>query len=155
MKDQIIFEPEIEKFYQTYLQSMGAPIEEIVLGDAVYARRVKMPKWNMPVSVLQEPKIAVKLNTSWGFSTSKDANRQRSEYFDSLAQALGAEWNAVVSFAKNLYGGHGPLVSGIYRGHFPSDVKDRLRFLVQAQQAASSAAGLHAYLAKTKSPLFK
>ena len=154
----IQFDPVLEDMYQKYRQHSGhrgPGLTEIVLGDASYEKRFKMPKWNGPVSVLQEPRVALKHTQELGFSTSKNAHRQRAEYFTELYHELGLTHNQLGTLAGQTYGDHGPLVSGIVHNHFPESVKDRLRFLSSAKNLAGDAARLHEYLAKTRSPLFR
>lgn len=157
---QIQLEPELEEMFRRYQTKVSHSLDRdvsmatTILDDPMYVRRTRMPKWNVPVSMLQEPKVAIR-HTSWGISTSKSANAQRAEYFSSLAQRLQREWDAVVELAIQTYGNQGSLVSGVYRDHFPNNVKDRLRFLAHGSTMARDAARLHEYLSKTRSPLFR
>lgn len=48
-----------------------------------------------------------------------------------------------VKDAEAKYGDHGPLVSGVVRGHFPADVKKVLRELAHFITEAGDAAELH------------
>jgi len=151
------FSPELEQHFQEHVRLGGdsRAMAIVLLGDENYARRVRMPKWNLPVSMLVCPQVAVRYNTSWGISTSKEGNRQRAEYFRELRSILKQAWNDLVEESAARFGKHGPLVSGVYRDHFPKAVKDRLRFLARAEVYALDAANLHDYLSKTHSPLFK
>ena len=153
----ILLEPELEQMFQNFRQEGGTTeaMARVLLGDEVYVRRVQMPKWNLPVTMLMEPKVAIRYNTSWGIPTSKSAHAQRVDYFSDLAQKLDHEWNATVDLAVEAYGDQGSLISGVYRDHFPNDVKDRLRFLAHGKTMAIDAARLHDYLSKTRSPLFQ
>lgn len=149
-------EPEIERHFTAY-RDTGSTREAmalVLLGDETYVRRTRMPKWNVEVDMLREPKVAVRYNTSWGIPTSKSAHRQRAEYFDNIAFTLSQAWHDLVRRASNTYGEHGSLVSGVYRDHFPGEVKDRLRFLAHGQTMVADAVRLHTYLANTRSPLF-
>jgi len=152
--DNVKFDDQLEAAYVGY-QNRGRSIEELVLGDATYERRFKMPKWNGPVTMLQEPKVAIRHNQVLGISTSKNANRQRAEYFTNLYHEIGRTYTDLANLALETYGNDGPQVSGIIRSHFPRDIKDRLRFLSAAKNATGDAARLHEYLAKTRSPLFR
>jgi hypothetical protein len=152
------FDDVLEQMYQKY-RSPGGDLREkeaeIVLGDPIYARRVKMPRWNGPVTMLQEPKVAIKYSLSWGIPTSKDAHRQRAEYFQRLLDELKSTYDDLVKYACETYGDYGPLVSGIVHDHFPTRIKDRLRFLSTAKNMVSDAARLHEHLSKTRSLMFR
>lgn len=168
----IILEPDLEEMCARYTAAQelrnheehDEGIAEAVLGDPMYGRRVRMPKWNVNVTMLQEPKVALRYWHSWGIPTSKDAHRQRAEYFHDLARRFEHEWNDVVAQAVDLYGttpdgkkdrfaGH--LIAGVYRDHFPDDVKDRLRFLAYGGQMIKNAARLHTFLSKTRATAFR
>ena len=151
----IQFDDLLERMYQTYQRKRGSSIAETVLGDTSYERKFKMPKWNILVSMLQEPKVAIRYGHTLGIPTSKDAHRQRAEYFTELYHELGTTHNQLGTLASEIYGDHGPLVSGIIHNHFPPDIKNRLRFLSDAKNLVGDAARLHEYLSKTRSPLFK
>jgi hypothetical protein len=152
------FDDVLEQMYQKY-RSPGGDLREkeaeIILGDPIYVRGVKMPRWNGPVTMLREPRVAIKYNASWGIPTSKDAHRQRAEYFERLREELRTTYDDLVKYACETYGDYGPLVSGIVHDHFPVSIKNRLRFLSHAKNMVSDAARLHAYLSKTRSPLFR
>jgi hypothetical protein len=159
---EVAFDGEMEKTYQAYksVRRIGgqlddAKVAEVILGDPMYGRRVKMPKWNGPVTMLQEPKVALRYAGSWGIPTSKAAHRQRSEYFARLYGEYDETKSDLVNYACDTYGDHGPLVSGVVHDHFPEYVKDRLRFLSRASNEISDAQRLHAFLSKTKSPSFR
>lgn len=148
------FDDDLERMYGAYNRKRGSSMEEIVLGDASYSRRFHMPKYNGPVSMLQEPKVALRWWHELGLPTSKDAHRQRAEYFTTLYHEIGKTHNQLGTLACEVYGDHGPLVSGIIHNHFPVNVKDRLRFLSTAKNLTGDAARVHEYLAKTRSPIF-
>lgn len=162
-KSEIAFEPDLETKYQQYqrLESRrfrGTSTPSLVLallGDEMYDKEFKMPKWSGRVTMLQEPKVAVRYNTSIGISTSKSANFQRAAYFLNLRAQLEDELAEVTRYAYETYGDHGPLISGAVRDHFPADIKDRLRFLNHGLTKVTDAARLHEYLSKTRSPLFQ
>jgi hypothetical protein len=126
-----------------------------VLGDDVYERQARMPGWNGTVSMLREPKVAIRHAVDWGIPTSKSAHAQKADFFNDLSQKMSREWDSTVKLAIRTYGKQGSLVSGVYRDHFPDDVKDRLRFLTHGSVMAIAAARLHEYLSKTRSPLFR
>jgi len=126
-----------------------------VLGDDIYERQVHMPKWNGTVSMLREPKVAIRHVFDWGIPTSKSAHAQKAEYFNDLARKMGDEWDATVDLAVEAYGNYGSPISGVHRDHFPDDVKQRLRFLAHGKSLSQEACALHEYLSKTRSPLFQ
>lgn len=164
----IQLEPELEQMFQNCQRELDVAssgryrpedsaqiMARHVLGDDVYEHRAHMPGWNGTVSMLQEPKVAIRHAHDWGIPTSKSAHAQRADFFANLAQKLDNEWNSTVDLAVAAYGSCGSLISGIYRDHFPSDVKNRLRFLSHGKNLAVDAARLHQYLSKTRSPLFR
>lgn len=154
---EVSFDPEMETKFQAYRREPQTDEArcEIVLGDPTYGRRVRMPKWNIQVTMLEEPKVAVRYAHSWGIPTSKEAHRQRAERFrtDSLEYRKTRE--ELVGHAYAAYGKHGPLISGVVRDHFPADVKHRLRFLDTATYLTDAAARLHEKLSKSRSPSFR
>jgi hypothetical protein len=152
---KVTFDAEMERIYQTY---PDRPSEEdaaaIILGDPSYGRRVKMPKWSMLVTMLQEPKVALRYWHSWGIPTSKEAHHQRAEYFEQLHGEYEDTYRDLVAYACDAYGDHGPLVSGVVHDHFPVHVKNRLRFLSRAKNLTSDARRLHEFLSRTRAPAF-
>ena len=154
----IKFDDTLERMYRQHQRPGGSLREkeaEIILGDFIYERRARMPKYNGPVTMLMEPRVALKYAAAWNIPTSKSAHRQRAEHFTELYHEIGRTYAELVKFACEEYGDHGPLVSGIVHNHFPIDVKNRLRFLSTAKNMVGDAARLHEYLAKTRSPLFR
>jgi hypothetical protein len=156
--------PELEQAFQTFRdvedrRHTGTSTEAlafVLLDDPAYAREVKYRGWNGTVTMLDEPKVAVKYAYSWGIPTSKSAHAQRADYFEDLATVMGRAYDDLVERALDKYGdGSGVLISGVVRDHFPEMVKKRLRFLAQGQTVVKKAARLHGYLSKTRSPLFK
>jgi len=127
---------------------------DLLLGDDSYVERLPMPKYNGPVCMLTEPRVAVRYANKLGVSTSKHAHALREDYFRELATSLEVAWNDLVDRCVRLFGKPGPLVSGVYRSHFPDEAKDRLRFLAHGKVMAADAARLHHYLSTTRSPLF-
>lgn len=159
-----ISSPELEQAFQAFQDiedhrktgTSSEALAAIVLDDPMYAREVKMPKYNGVVSMLEEPKVALKYANAWGIPTSKQAHAQRAEYFRGLTRIFADNNDDFLMRAIEEYGdGGGALISGIYREHFPADVKNRLRFLSHGLIQIRSAIRLHKYLSKTRSPLFK
>ena len=167
-KIAIQLEPELEQMFQDCQRELDAAragqyhpedhaqiMARHILGDDIYVRQAHMPKWNGTVSMLREPKVAIRHAMDWGIPTSKSAHAQKADFFAHLGRKMEDEWNATVDLAVEAYGDQGSLISGVYRDHFPEDVKQRLRFLNSAKNLASDAARLHEYLSTTRSPLFK
>ena len=168
LRQKIVLEPELEQMFLECQRELDAAnsgryrseersqiMARHVLGDDIYDRQVRMPKYNNTVSMLREPKVAIRHALDWGIPTSKSAHAQKADFFADLASKMDAEWNATVSLAVEAYGDQGSLISGVYRDHFPDDVKQRLRFLAHGKNLAADAARLHDYLSKTRSPLFQ
>jgi hypothetical protein len=149
----IQFDAELEWMYQTQKRQQH-DLEKIVLGDAFYGQRFKMPKYNGPVTMLAEPKVAVRYANTLRIPTSKAAHSMRAEHFRNQHNEIENTYHQLVKLACDTFGDHGPLVSGIVHDHFPQDVKDRLRFLSTARNLTGDATRLHDYLSKTRSPLF-
>lgn len=149
-------EPELERHYQQYerLREGEVALARVLLGDDSYVERVPMPKYNGTTTILREPRAAVRHANRLGIPTSKDAHRQRAEYFEALATTLDNAWQDLVRRCIDLFGNQGALVSGIYREHFPPEAQSRLRFLSHGHTMAKDAWRLHHYLATTRSPLF-
>jgi hypothetical protein len=125
----------------------------VLLGDDMYVREYKMPKWNVKPTMLREPSVALR-HLPIGISLSKSANAQRAEHFERMRTQVDAEWKKLLDAACKLYGEHGTLVSGVYRDHFPDAVKDRLRFLAHGSTMLGDAVKLHKFLSKTRAPIF-
>ena len=156
--------PELEDIFLTFQpieeRRQGGTMDDVLalalLDDPTYTRTVKMPKWNMRVDMLQEPKVAVKYAHAWGIPTSKSVHAQRADFYESLYDLMDKAYDDLVRRALDKYGqGGSPLISGIVSEHFPAGVKDRLRFLAHGKHVVKQAVRLHDYLSKTRSPLFK
>jgi hypothetical protein len=162
-KEQIQFAPELEQAFKEYQRlekrrSTGTSttnMATVLLGDLSYGRPLKMPGWTVPVTMLQEPKIAIRYWNTLGIPTSKAAHRQRADSFRDLCREVENEIRDVAAFAYNTYGEKGPLTSGCLQEHFPQHIKDRLRFLNHGHTMLGDAVRLHDYLATTRSPQFK
>lgn len=168
-KITIWLEPELEHVFQECQRELDAAaagryrpedraqiMARHILGDDIYERQVTARGWTGEVTMLMEPKVAIKHALDWGIPTSKSAHVQKADFFSNLTQKMDREWNATVDMAIAAYGnGTGSLISGVYRDHFPDDVKNRLRFLHHGKNLAADAARLHNYLSKTHSPLFQ
>lgn len=153
----VTIEPaEIESHYQQYVRGGAdeASMAEVLLGDPSYVKRFRMPKYNGPVNMLREPNVAIRHMNELGIPGSKTAHRERASYFQDLRAALDTAWQDLVNRCVRMFGGGGPLISGVYRGHFPDAAKDRLRFLSHGATMATDAERLHHTLTKTRSPRF-
>ena len=154
---------EIEKMFTAYKKGTQGKsgkqtdgyLSNTILGDPRYEDRFKMPKWNIMPNMLMEPKIAIRYNTSVGISLSKAAHRQRAEHFEGLSGRFETAYQSLIASALKAHGdGNGVAISGIYRSHFPEDVKDRLRFLAHGKSMLTDAVRLHKHLSVTRSPIF-
>jgi hypothetical protein len=147
---------QLEDLFKRYSKKKDSSesLAEIVLGDARYEQRMKMPKWNGPVSMLMNPDVAVRHYHTLGVPTSKEAHRQRMEHFQALRDKFQAERERSIDIAEKAYGQHGALVSGAHRDHYPESVKNRLRFLAHSWSTLGDAVELHKKLWKTRSPSF-
>ena len=164
---KIVLESELEQMFQAcqleldaassgpYHPEDRAQIEaRHILGDDIYVKQAHMRGWNGTVSMLREPKVAIRYAHEWGIPTSKSDHAQKADFFNDLAKKMEHEWHAVVDLAVDAYGNSGSLISGVYRDHFPDDVKQRLRFLNNGKNLANDACRLHMYISRTRSPLF-
>lgn len=168
LRQKIVLEPVLEQMFlecqreldaaragKYYSEDHAQIMSRHVLGDDIYERQVHWPKWSKTVSMLEVPQVAIKHAMDWGISTSKSEHAQKANFFADLASKMDAEWNATANLAVEAYGDQGSLISGVYRDHFPDDVKQRLRFLNSGKNLAADAARLHDHLSKTRSPLFQ
>jgi hypothetical protein len=126
-----------------------------ILGDEAYTKQFKMPKWNILVSMLQEPKVAVRHQRELGVSTSKSEHWSRATYLSQLCVRFQEERNKLIVKAEAAYGGHGPFISGAHKEHFPEEIKERLRFLGWGYTLLRDAQRLHETLSRSRSPLFR
>ena len=153
----ILLDPELEAHFQDYWARGGhdSAVAETILGDSAYVKKYRMPKWNILVDMLKEPRVAIRHGHELGIPTSKSAHAQRADYFERVAQELEAARAAYINHCFDTFGSQGPLISGVVRDHFPSGAKRRLRFLNNALNMVKDAQRLHEYLAKTRSPAFR
>lgn len=126
-----------------------------VLGDPMYVRRFKMPKWNIMPSVLDSADVAIRHHNELGISTSKHAHALRADYFRDMQDRFRAEHRRLVDDAERRYGAHGAVVSGGMHEDWPGVVKDRIRFVAQGSSTLGAACKLHEALSKTRSPAFR
>jgi hypothetical protein len=152
----VLSSPELEDSFERFSRAKTEEqIADVILGDPIYGKRFKVPMMNGPQLLVRSPIVATRLNTSIGITTSKEAHRHRAEFFNEAAKKFDDEWQQIVTEARQLYGDQGPLVSGVFRSHFPEYVKARLRFLTQAHNLCQDAAQFHQHLSKSRSPLFR
>lgn len=126
-----------------------------VLGDKMYAKQFKMPKWNIKPTVLQTPDVAIKHWNELGIPRSKEAHRQRAEHFRDLLSRFKAEHQRLLREGEQAYGTNGPLIASGVREDWPSDLKDRIRFVSYGTTLLTDAARLHEALSKSRSPVFQ
>jgi hypothetical protein len=150
-----ILDPGLEADFNRFAK-MGGSYEDmaaVLLGDTSYVKKYKMPKWNVPVSMLQEPKVALR-HYNLKTPMSKSAQTQRHDELITLTNRILRAVEDLEEAALARYGSHGSLISGAVREHFPAPVKDRLRFLAHGLTMVKDASRLHATLAKSRSPAF-
>lgn len=126
----------------------------VILGDPMYTRRFKMPKWNIKPTVLQTPDVAIRHWSELGIPRSKGAHAQRADYFRDLRARFEAEHQRLLGEGARVYGKHGSLISGGFYEDWPAPLKDRIRFVAHALGPLSDAIRLHEALSKSRSPVF-
>jgi hypothetical protein len=128
--------------------------EEMVtqlLGDAAYAERHKFPKWNIPVTVLKEPRLMKRVHPF--YTMSKEVHAGRAAHFSAKAKKYSAEHKRVAAEAEKKHGWKGPLISGVLQEHWPENVKENLRFLGHGSQIYKDAARAHHAATGARNPL--
>lgn len=143
----------IEKMFQEGGPS-GDDAKVAILGDPMYVRHFKMPKWNISPSVLNTADVAIRHHNELGIPTSKSAHRQRADYFRALRARFEKEHQRLLGEYERAYGKNGALVTGGMRDDWPSAAKDRVRFVAQGLGTLGDAIRLHEALSKTRSPAF-
>ena len=154
-----VLDPELEDYYQRYVaaaEQMGSSdaMATVLLGDAVYARPFKMPKWSSLVTMLREPKVAVRYAHQIGISPSRADHTEQADLLWRSAELFEAAWSNLYDAAVREYGDSGPLISGVGRSHFPKELAERLRFLAHGEQMLKDAYHLHEKLSKSRSAYF-
>ena len=74
-----------EEMFQA-VHEHSEPFSLVVLGSEDYARKIKMPKWNIPVCMLDEPAVALKMIGKWDISTSRSFHSDQADKFSRLEQ---------------------------------------------------------------------
>ena len=90
-----------------------------------YRRKFTSPRWTRLVTVLDEPRLMNRLPEFAEFDKARHMEVSR-EYLE-LAHAYQDIVAILTDRAFQLYGDHGPLISGCVREHFPDATKDVLR----------------------------
>ena len=126
-----------------------------ILGDPMYVRRFKMPKWNIKPTVLTTPDVAIRHWHTLGIPTSKGAHQQRADHFRDLRNRFDAEHSRLINEGERAYGKNGSLIAGGFREDWPAALKDRIRFVNAGLGVLSDAIRLHEALSKTRSPAFQ
>jgi len=151
-------DPEIEQMFRESGSkgTLGEHDKTVVavLGDPMYARHFKMPKWNRKVTVLDTPDVAVRHWSELGIPRLKGAHQQRADYFRDLLSRFQAEHQRLIDEGERAYGKHGSLIAGGFREDWPPALKDRIRFVSYGSSLLSDAARLHEALSKSRSPVF-
>lgn len=146
------------KFEKQFAAWQAAPDDDaralVLLGDPAYTRRFKMAGWNVPISAIRSPDVARKHYNALGFPTSKEAHRQRADYFQKLADELRIAHASFLREAEQKLGTDSALISGGFRDHWPANVKDRARFAARGYPLLEDAAQMHRQLSKSRSPAF-
>lgn len=128
------------------LTTEGSDSTESILGDKRYTERSKFPKRNIMPTVLQEPRLFLKI-----FPELKKSDHVRlAADFLEKADTAELKYQAALSKAEKQYGTDGSLISGGFREDWPSAVKDQIRTLVRTSQALKDAANAHAKAAKLR-----
>ncbi len=149
-----IEDAEIDQMFQAR-GSDGDSAKVAILGDPMYVRRFKMPKWNIKPSVLNDVSVAIRHHNELGIPTSKHAHRLRADYLRALRHRFEAEHQRLLDRAERAHGKSGTLLTAGMRESWPRAVKDRILFVAQGTSALSDAVRLHEALAKTRSPAFR
>ena len=126
-----------------------------ILGDPMYVKRFKMPKWNIKPTVLTSHDVAIRHWNELGIPRSKDAHAQRADHFRDLRNRFEAEHQRLLNEGAQTYGKNGPLIAGGFREDWPSALKDRIRFVSSGTSILSDATRLHEALSKSRSPVFQ
>jgi hypothetical protein len=152
-------DPEIERMFKKS-GSKGTIGEHdktvaAVLGDPMYAKKFKMPKWNIKVSVLNTPDVAIKHWNELGLPRSKHAHELRAEHFRDLRARFQAEHQRLLREGEAAHGENGPVIAGGFHEDWPSALKDRIRFVSYGSTLLGDAARLHEALSKSRSPVFQ
>ena len=152
-------DPEIEQMFKKSGSkgTLGEHDKTVVavLGDPMYSRHFKMPKWNRQVTVLDTPTVAVRHWNELGIPRSKDAHAQRADHFRDLRSRFQAEHQRLLKEGQQAYGKNGPLIAGGFREDWPSALKDRIRFVSYGYSLLGDATRLHEALSKSRSPVFQ
>lgn len=152
-------DPEIERMFKKSSSkgTIGDHDKTVtaVLGDSMYTKRFKMPKWNIKPTMLSAPEVAVRHWNELGISRSKNAHAQRADHFRDLRGRFQAEQRRLISEGERAYGTNGPVISGGFREDWPATLKDRIRFVAQGSSILSDATRLHEALSKSRSPVFQ
>lgn len=128
---------------------------ESILGDPMYHKHFKMPKWNRKATVLDTPDVAIKHWNELGISRSKNAHAKRAEHFRELLARFKSEHQRLLTEGERAYGKEGSVISGGFREDWPSEMKDRIRFVSYGTALLTDAARLHEALSKSRSPVFQ
>ena len=126
-----------------------------ILGDPMYAREFKMPKWSRRVTVLDTPDVAIRHWSELGIPRSKNAHAGRADYFRDLRSRFETEHARLINEGEQAYGTNGPVISGGFHRDWPEALKDRIRFLAHGSTMLSAATRLHEALSKSRSPVFQ
>jgi hypothetical protein len=128
-------------------------LTEILLGSDLYDRKVRMPKYNAAISMLDNHEVALKNLHSWGISTSKTFHISESEKFEQLRQGFMKEKGIYEKECMRKYPPKNPysFISRVSDESNPPEVEKRMRFLNLAINILHGARILHYKLATSRS----
>jgi hypothetical protein len=76
-----------EPFEQMFIAHQeGASISEAVLGNEEYEKRVRMPKYNTPISMVDDYHVALKMMGRWKISNSRSFHADEADKCSRLEQ---------------------------------------------------------------------
>ena len=106
-----------------------------LLAPGRYEERYRVPKWNSRPRAC-DTSIAFRREIA-GQAWTRDEHDRAAAWWHARAGEFAQGWIVCRDLALQAHGdGDGVLISGVYREHFPVDVKDRLRALAHARTAA-------------------
>lgn len=123
---------------------------------AEYWQRQRLPGYTnrsgLPLVAVNATDARKWFNRNPAFASwSKEQHLAEAFRLHALAEQAQRAFAAAADSALATYGSHGALISGAVREHFPTDVKDQLRFLAHARSELDSAAFAHWYASGKRS----
>lgn len=94
-----------------------------ILNEA-YTLRFRMPGWSVPVNAMHDHRVLKRTMPG----VTKEQHVKLAYEMKDRSQAASRAWVRELRRALKRYGdGDGVLISGVFRSHFPEEVKERLR----------------------------